>query len=1539
MDRSLGKVIEDCGIIDINNLFKKVLTYGCAKLTCKAGSAFLFDRATNRLKLRASTWGSHNHFSISPGQGIAGKAYTQKDQYLVTDASKTPEELIRFIPFPLENFRVSVAMPLCVNNKVEAIFCFYFEYATPEELSDKNGLFTLEKKQVDVLWGEFRNSLLGRAIHRIQMHGIPGRIHEAGQSAARLTTEVSKFISRLQEICKECNQESPNLMYLQLKDPSRNVIQTIQGFSAHQKLERSSSHLLDSEDINAFIVKNRCVEIISGHDPVRFDPIIYEEHKHHLYTRLWMPLFPFPMTFLSVEGPQDLEGVLAEMMQWEEPKTDPNGMVSQVGNWLPGYLPPEELVYGVLELGFLLKNPEKPTVSPWSPAFAMEIMSKVFKESIPLYRSTLPGVMDCIGRLLANSPISCKVKFECQYPGKGRKEIREYPFDTNWPVAVPITGFETEKLASSGYRFIYPPEHELVKIEFIPNKDMSPPKGMSQSYYTDIWEQNASSAGKAMETAFMLYDAVLAPIMLTEREKDRSNLGTTINDRVVQTLIADAARSNGAKYAAFFSFERQSMSDGENKYQNSAVPVVWSGEIDGKIDIDIIQDLAYETAESHSSNYPPFVDLTLPICFLPFKLKEGSIGVIVLGFQAGYCFKNSIKRDLERQAQLWRHRISLHLLILEKRFSSMMMQFRRSIIQAKEAAVAESPKKNPMETFMEQILSSAIDHLKVKAAAISLYQKFDTGPSRLNLYWKEKQALDPTPLNAFEFFNIETHISCSTILGDNTLKIIDDEACDTCTSGVDSFLKDYADSLAKDVHEKDKQAEMLRNLADICQDKETQSILIFPIQEENSYKPDTHGRFYLFMPEKHFYRDIHKKLTNELGQLVGLTITQVKMIQEENYRAVYSKNADNRIIKFERATNIDEIIHIFLQGLGRYFPEKSETELDKEEYLNIAEDAVIWILSQDSQELVARSGRGKVLDALRQDPNSIDILSPKEHPIFKEYISSMKKVQKHYPVLREEFKLWTFDLDGPVQNHPSSRLFEAYRKGTGRKWLISFFLVDPADKIFGVIDLLRDEPLNVQTENVLKHFFLRISRRLNSAAEKVRLRRVNMITEHLFKIAKTCIEQAKTFEVYGKLANLLKIELHCEQCDIFVKKQGKYFLYASTHKDGPKDDRQRALNWFKEDVSHQDIFGKCLETYRPCICHEWDPTVGMDHLSVPLRQFLDRVHYSERMILPLTASNGHETPQIEGFVQLHCPGKPGRPGGQPGYLNKNNRFTAEDYRLGKDIGSQLRRIIRMVQLAEQQSWLVNEVGHSLNQPLQVLRSFINQPIRALFRTDFDRQEIRNMLDSINQSYEMVHEAINQLSYFTGIHGSEWEYKEENIKKLIEDCCVFMAETARNRKLLIDYSRLAPILPLPIDRAWMRKALLNLIHNACKYSWANEDISVSLSEEEGKIHISVSNHGIGIPEKDMDRIFEAYFRSLVEDRRGARPGTGIGLPIVKNAVETIHQGQVLVISNPVSRTNNIANTIAEDISDILYKTTFTIVLDRNRLENLRTRSIA
>jgi two-component system phosphate regulon sensor histidine kinase PhoR len=105
--------------------------------------------------------------------------------------------------------------------------------------------------------------------------------------------------------------------------------------------------------------------------------------------------------------------------------------------------------------------------------------------------------------------------------------------------------------------------------------------------------------------------------------------------------------------------------------------------------------------------------------------------------------------------------------------------------------------------------------------------------------------------------------------------------------------------------------------------------------------------------------------------------------------------------------------------------------------------------------------------------------------------------------------------------------------------------------------------------------------------------------------------------------------------------------------------------------------------------------------------------------------------------------------------------------------------------------------------------------------------------------------------------------------------------------------IAPDLPLVRgDEARLGQVLVNLLHNAVKFSPTGGDVTVRVAAADGEVVAAVEDHGIGIPRAALGRVFERFYKADRARVRGG--GTGLGLAIARHVVEQ-HGGRIWVTS--------------------------------------------
>ncbi len=227
------------------------------------------------------------------------------------------------------------------------------------------------------------------------------------------------------------------------------------------------------------------------------------------------------------------------------------------------------------------------------------------------------------------------------------------------------------------------------------------------------------------------------------------------------------------------------------------------------------------------------------------------------------------------------------------------------------------------------------------------------------------------------------------------------------------------------------------------------------------------------------------------------------------------------------------------------------------------------------------------------------------------------------------------------------------------------------------------------------------------------------------------------------------------------------------------------------------------------------------------------------------------------------------------------------YLLWRDVGRELA-------IAEMRSQFAASVSHELKTPLTSIRMFAEALTMGVQKKPEAQQEY---LRTIISESERLSRLLNNVLDFSKIEQGTRTYRFEptSIEEVVhaaEEAMAFpMDQKGFDLKIEVEEG----IPQILADRDALEQAILNLLHNAMKYSGESREIQLKLYRNGNMAQIDVTDHGVGIVEEDRDRIFGKFFRVPgIENQK--IPGTGLGLTIVSHIAES-HGGRVVVKSQP------------------------------------------
>ncbi|MEP4031954.1 PAS-domain containing protein [Roseibium polysiphoniae] len=202
---------------------------------------------------------------------------------------------------------------------------------------------------------------------------------------------------------------------------------------------------------------------------------------------------------------------------------------------------------------------------------------------------------------------------------------------------------------------------------------------------------------------------------------------------------------------------------------------------------------------------------------------------------------------------------------------------------------------------------------------------------------------------------------------------------------------------------------------------------------------------------------------------------------------------------------------------------------------------------------------------------------------------------------------------------------------------------------------------------------------------------------------------------------------------------------------------------------------------------------------------------------------------------------------------------------------------------------VSMASHEFRTPLAIIDSNAQRLKRRIDKLEPD--VVLERVERIRESVERMQYLIHRFLDFSQSQSGEMELeiKSAPLRRLVETVCSHHQSVAKKFKIHADIDDLPET--AEIDRGLVEQCLSNILSNAIKYSPERNDIYVSGREDKDYAVISVRDEGVGIPEEEIPKIFNRYFRASTSS---GIAGTGIGLNMTEMIVSK-HSGKVEVES--------------------------------------------
>ncbi|MEM6284751.1 MAG: PAS domain-containing sensor histidine kinase [Chloroflexota bacterium] len=221
------------------------------------------------------------------------------------------------------------------------------------------------------------------------------------------------------------------------------------------------------------------------------------------------------------------------------------------------------------------------------------------------------------------------------------------------------------------------------------------------------------------------------------------------------------------------------------------------------------------------------------------------------------------------------------------------------------------------------------------------------------------------------------------------------------------------------------------------------------------------------------------------------------------------------------------------------------------------------------------------------------------------------------------------------------------------------------------------------------------------------------------------------------------------------------------------------------------------------------------------------------------------------------------------------------------VGIAMQDVTELVRLNRARRDMVANISHELRNPVAKIRLIID----TLFHEE-DKPKRKKSIQSLRdiaRETDSLQWIVQEMLDLSMIESGQSIVRmvDVPVAEIIEEAVERMNEQAYHRDMSIE---IIPVDNLNVlcDRDLSRRVIVNLLHNAIKYSPEESKITVSASDNGEYVKITVSDEGPGLPADQTKRVFERFYQ--VDSSRTKSEGTGLGLAICRHIVEA-HGGEI------------------------------------------------
>ena len=269
-------------------------------------------------------------------------------------------------------------------------------------------------------------------------------------------------------------------------------------------------------------------------------------------------------------------------------------------------------------------------------------------------------------------------------------------------------------------------------------------------------------------------------------------------------------------------------------------------------------------------------------------------------------------------------------------------------------------------------------------------------------------------------------------------------------------------------------------------------------------------------------------------------------------------------------------------------------------------------------------------------------------------------------------------------------------------------------------------------------------------------------------------------------------------------------------------------------------------------------------------------------------------------------------------INLENKFFTVSFKPFKDINDKKAGIIVLIQditehvkLDNMRKEFVADVSHELKTPITSIMGYAD----TLLEGEYDKEVQEKFLNVIATEARRMAKLVTDLLTLSKHDSNKIKDKKQefDLGDLVKKCQEKLQIEIEKKHHNVECFVTANVPPVVADKYGIERVILNILSNSIKYTEPNGNIKIYVGFVYNDAYIKIIDNGIGIPEEDLSRIFERFYR-VDKARTRQMGGTGLGLSIAKEILDRnngsidikseVGKGTEVVIRIAVNKQNNL-----------------------------------